>query len=105
MRIAKHQPLTSIFHPRKEFPEIIAARLLRCISILSAHNLIEYRSAAKRGNANGLSRLRLPTTADEDEDYAECFYSNSFKAFPLQQNESAEKHVRQNLVSVILHLF
>ena len=42
--VTDHQPLTSIFHPKKSIPIMTAARLQRYAIILSAHNYsIEYK--------------------------------------------------------------
>ena len=82
--VTDHQPLTSIFHPKKGIPVMTAARLQRYALLLSAHDYsIEYRSTTKHGNADSLSRLPLPALAEIDEDYAECFYFEQFQTLPV----------------------
>ena len=59
--VTDHEPLTSIFHPKKGIPVMTAARLQRYALFLSGHSYsIEYRSTAKHTNADSLSRLPLP---------------------------------------------
>ena len=78
--VTDHQPLTSLFHPKKGIPVMTAARLQRYAFLLSVHDYsIEYRSTNKYNNVDGLSRLPLPALAEIDEDYAECFYFEQFR--------------------------
>ena len=85
--VTDHQPLTSIFHPKKGIPVMTAARLQRFALLLSAHNYsIEYHSTTKHGNADGLSRLPFPALAEIDEDYTECFYFEQFQTLPITAN-------------------
>ena len=55
-----HQPLTSIFHPRKSIPVVTAARLQRYALFLAGYDYtIEYKNTKVHSNADGLSRLPL----------------------------------------------
>ena len=55
--VTDHQPLTSIFGPKKGIPTLAAARMQRWAIFLSGHTYdIEYKSTLKHSNADGLSR-------------------------------------------------
>ncbi|XP_041473613.1 uncharacterized protein K02A2.6-like [Lytechinus variegatus] len=58
--ITDHQPLVSIFNPKKGIPAMTAARLQRYALFLAglAYD-IEYRNTHRHGNADGLSRLPI----------------------------------------------
>ena len=91
--VTDHQPLTSIFHPKKSIPIMTAARLQRYAIILSAHNyLIEYRKTKLHSNADGLSRLPLneSKTFDKGMDYANIFYTrqlNSLRGYKKRNTQ------------------
>ena len=58
---SEHRPLQDIFCHSKSVPLLASARLQRWAILLSAYdNRIEYKSASKLQNADGLSRLPLP---------------------------------------------
>ena len=62
MLLTDHQPLASIFGPKKGIPSLAEARLQRWAILLSAYNYkILFKPTKQQCNANGLSRLRLPT--------------------------------------------
>ena len=63
-----HQPLTSIFHPRKSIPIVTAARLQRYALFLAGYDYtIEYRNTRVHSNADGLSRLPLEREIRNEE--------------------------------------
>ncbi|XP_061152316.1 uncharacterized protein K02A2.6-like [Syngnathus typhle] len=63
MLITDHQPLVSIFSPKKGVPAMAAARLQRWALFLGAHTYtIDYKGTKLHGNADGLSRLPQPLT-------------------------------------------
>ena len=63
-----HQPLTSIFHPRKSIPVVTAARLQRYALFLAGYDYtIEYKNTKVHSNADGLSRLRLVRESRDEE--------------------------------------
>lgn len=63
-----HQPLTSIFHPRKSIPVVTAARLQRYALFLAGYDYsIQYKNTKVHSNADGLSRLPLVTEAKDEE--------------------------------------
>ena len=61
--VTDHQPLTSIFGPKKGVPAVAAARLQRWSLLLAAYDYdIEFRSTKAHGSADALSRLPLPVS-------------------------------------------
>ena len=63
-----HQPLTSIFHPRKSIPIVTAARLQRYALFLAGYDYtIEYRNTKFHSYADGLSRLPLEREIRNEE--------------------------------------
>ena len=63
-----HQPLTSIFHPRKSIPVVTAARLQRHALFLAGYDqTIEYKNTKVHSNADGLSRLPLVRESRDEE--------------------------------------
>ena len=61
--VTDHEPLTSIFHPKKGIPAMTVAPLQRHALFLAGFNYsIEYKNTTQHGNADGLSRL--PVTRD-----------------------------------------
>ena len=60
--VTDHQPLTTILSPKRGIPSLAAARLQRWAIILSAYWYdIEFQYTQDHGNADGLSRLPLPS--------------------------------------------
>ena len=63
-----HQPLTSIFHPRKSIPVVTAARLQRYALFLAGYDYtIEYKNTKVHSNADGLSCLPLIRESRDEE--------------------------------------
>ena len=63
-----HQPLTSIFHPRKSIPVVTAARLQRYALFLAGYDYtIEYWNTKVQSNADGLSRPPLEREIRNEE--------------------------------------
>lgn len=60
--ITDHKPLMAILGPKKSIPSMAAARLQRWAVLLSAYDYqLEFRPSQSHSNADGLSRLPLPT--------------------------------------------
>lgn len=83
--ITDHKPFTTILGPKKGIPSLAAARLQCWAIILSAYNYnICYKSTAEHGNADGLSRLPLPTTTPSiDTTGASTFNIGQVQALPV----------------------
>eukprot|EP00731_Ephydatia_muelleri_P011873 Em0006g767a len=63
-----HKPLTTILGSKAGIPTLAAARLQRWALLLSTYQYtIEYRSTACHANADGLSRLPLQSTGEEED--------------------------------------
>ena len=83
--ITDHQPLTSILGPKKGIPSLAATRLQRWAVLFSAYDyVIRYKSTHSHGNADGLSRLPLPSeTTSSDPDSASTFNIGQIQALPV----------------------
>ena len=63
--VTDHKPLVTILGPRSHIPTLAAARLQRWALLLAAYQYeVEFKSTDKHGNAEGLSRLPLPTSPE-----------------------------------------
>ncbi|CAB4008568.1 Retrovirus-related Pol poly [Paramuricea clavata] len=80
--LTDHKPLTAIFSPTKAIQATTAARLQRYALFLSGFDYeIVHRSSTQHCNADGLSRLPLATTEDEENqfvDSVEAFHVSQF---------------------------
>ena len=66
--ITDHRPLVTILGPKKGIPSLAAARLQRWAVLLSAYKYdIRYKATSDHSNADGLSRLPLPSTGSTSE--------------------------------------
>eukprot|EP00118_Oscarella_pearsei_P024180 m.300985 g.300985 ORF g.300985 m.300985 type:complete len:663 (+) comp40804_c0_seq14:1019-3007(+) len=66
--VTDHKALTTVLGPKTGVPTLAAARMQRWALTLSAYHYdIEFKPTDKHGNADGLSRLPLPTQSDEYE--------------------------------------
>ena len=65
--VTDHEPLTSIFNPKKGIPAMTVARLQRYALFLAGFEYsIEYKKTTQHGNADGLSRLLLKKACDKE---------------------------------------
>ena len=61
-----HKPLLAILGPKKAIPPMAASQMQRWAVLLSAYQYeIKFKSTLDHANADGLSRLPLPTTSDD----------------------------------------
>ena len=83
--ITDHKPLTTILGPKKGIPSLAAARLQRWAILLSAYDYnIRYKCTTEHGNADGLSRLPLPsTTPTLDTQNVTTFNISQVQALPV----------------------
>ena len=83
--LTDHQPLTTIFSPKKGIPSLAAARLQRWAILLAAYNYdICYKPTGKHCNADGLSRLPLPSKETlQTEEGVSVFNMGQFQALPV----------------------
>lgn len=81
--VTDHQPLISIFNPRKGIPATAAARMQRWALFLGGHSYdIEFKRTLSHANADGLSRLPL------QHDTKNAVDSEPVDVFTLAQIES-----------------
>ena len=83
--ITDHKPLTAIFGPKKGIPALAAARLQRWAVLLSAYDYhISYKPSQLHSNADGLSRLPLPTNRSAStDDVCKLFNIGQIQALPV----------------------
>ncbi|XP_062865163.1 uncharacterized protein K02A2.6-like [Trichomycterus rosablanca] len=89
--VTDHQPLVSIFNPRKGIPVMSATRLQRWALFLGAHSYdIEFKGTKQHSNADGLSHLPLLTTEEEKTtalDPADVFHTTPVEQLPVTSAE------------------
>ena len=97
--VTDHQPLLSIFNPRKGIPVMSAAWLQRWALFLGAHSYdIEFKGTKQHGNADSLSRLPLSTTEEEktsSPDPVEVFHTTVVDQLPVT-NAEIQRHTRND---------
>lgn len=72
--VTNHQPLVTILGPKRGIPALVAARLQCWAITLSAYQYqIEFKSTHDHANANGLSRLPLPSAGEREMTDADVF--------------------------------
>ena len=82
--ITDHKPLTAILRDKKGIPSLAAARLQRWAVLLSAYQYeITFKPTLQHANADGLSRLPLPTSPEDKP-----ISSNDPTLFNITQIES-----------------
>ncbi|XP_049796400.1 uncharacterized protein K02A2.6-like [Schistocerca nitens] len=87
--ITDHKPLTSLFHPNKPVPPRTAQKFIRWSIFLSQYRYdILYRSTAKHGNADALSRLPVAEDRGFDSSELACMFIYSetddvVESFPI----------------------
>jgi hypothetical protein len=89
-----HQPLTTILGPKKGIPPLAAARLQRWAVLLSAYSYdIIYKNTLSHANADGLSRLPLPSSLDAAGEHlcdATIFNLHQIDSLPITQTNIRE---------------
>ena len=103
--ITDHQPLTYIFHPHKGIPATAAARLQRWAIFLSGYQYtIIYKNTKSHGNADGLSRLPLSNTVEEDcePDVVNMFHVSQLEALPVSAKQIRKETRRDPVLAKVL---
>ena len=103
MLLTDHQPLISIFGPKKGIPSLAAARLQRWAILLSAYSYdICYKPSKEHCNADGLSRLPLPTKEMlQSEEVVAVFNLGQFQALPVTFTEIQTATRRDPILSKV----
>ena len=101
--ITDHKPLTTILGPKKGIPSLAAARLQRWAILLSAYDYdICYKPTNDHGNADGLSRLPLPTTnPTPDSTGASTFNIGQVQALPVTSQDIRNATRRDPVLSKV----
>ena len=95
--ITDHQPLTTIFGPKKGVPTMAAARLQRWAVILSAYEYdIVYRKSADHANCDFLSRFPVGTEESEDDGIV-----SYIEDIPVDSKDIAEATRRNPVLSKV----
>ena len=83
--VTDHKPLTAILGPKKGIPPLAAARLQRWAVLLSAYKYdIAFKPTLAHANADGLSRLPLPTdTMEGQSPDASIFNVSQIETLPV----------------------
>ena len=93
--ITDHKPLTAILGPKKGIPSLAAARLQRWALLLAAYDYnICYKPTEWHSNADGLSRLPLPSQDNSlTTEVVSVFNIGQIQALPVtfQQVQSATR--------------
>ncbi|XP_062605742.1 uncharacterized protein K02A2.6-like [Saccostrea cucullata] len=105
--ITDHEPLISIFGPKKGIANTTAARLQRYALFLAGYNYdIIYRNTKKHGNADSLSRL--PVTCEgsrlvdkEEEAEVEMLHVSQLEHLPIKPEAIQRETRRDYLLSKV----
>ena len=102
--VTDHQPPTAIFHPEKGIPAMTASRMQRYALQLAAHDYeIKYRTSAKHGNADGLSRVPMPTGKTvQESDVMDVFYMNHMDVLPITASVIQNECSKDPILSKVL---
>ena len=100
--ITDHKPLTAILGPKKGIPSLAAARLQRWALLLSAYEYeIKYKSTHDHSNADGLSRLPLPSK-DISPESVSIFNVAQIQALPVTFKKIQKATSRDTVLSKVL---
>ena len=95
--ITDHKPLTTILGPKTGIPSLAAARLQRWALLLSAYEYeIRYKSTRDHCNADGLSRLPLPSVHHPTSREDSVFNIAQAQALPVTVRD-IQKATRQDV--------
>ena len=73
--VTDHKSLLQLFSPTSPTPVQVASRLQRWSLILASYDYkLEYRNSQAHANADGMSRLPLPTVWNPPGDNVECYF-------------------------------
>ena len=102
--VTDHEPLTSIFHPKKGIPAMTVARLQRYALFLAGFEYsIEYKNTTQHGNADGLSRLPLKTSYNNEVvDPVEIFQVSQIDVLPVNADMIRQATQRDPILSRVV---
>ncbi|XP_055692263.1 uncharacterized protein K02A2.6-like [Lutzomyia longipalpis] len=95
--ITDNKALSQIMNPEKGIPVYTALRMQHYSVFLKGFDYtVEHRTSEFHGNADGLSRLPLPTTSEYETDDPEVAQINLMDSLPVMRND-----IRQELANDI----
>ena len=102
--VTDHEPLTSIFSPKKGIPAITVARLQRYALFLAGFEYsIEYKNTTQHGNADGFSRLPLKKACDKEVvDPVEIFQVSQIEVLPVNADMIRQATQRDPVLSCVM---
>jgi len=102
--VTDHEPLTSIFNPKKGIPAMTVARLQRYALFLAGFEYsIEYKNTTQHGNADGLSRLPLKKACDKEVvDPVEIFQVSLIEVLPVNADMIRQTTQRDPVLSRVM---
>ena len=100
--ITDHQPLSTILGLKKGIPSLAAARLQRWAILLSAYEyVIKYKSTHAHSNADGLSRLPMPTVETPSGRTDSVFNVGEVQALPVTFRDIQTATRRDKMLSKV----
>ena len=100
--VTDHKPLTTILNTRKGIPSLAAARLQRWAIILSAYRYeIEFKCTQEHSNADGLSRLPLPSVKSTKPHAVDVFTVAQLDSLPVTAQQLGQATRRDPLLSKV----
>ncbi|XP_033725336.1 uncharacterized protein K02A2.6-like [Pecten maximus] len=103
--ITDHQPLVSIFSPRKGISTTSAARLQRYALFLAGYDYaIEYKNTKRHGNADSLSRMPVETeneTEVEELEAVSLLNLSQFETLPVTHDQVRRDTLRDLVLSSV----
>ena len=101
--VTDHQPLTTIFGPKKALPTLAAARIQRWALLLSAYNYeVKYRSTMEHTNADALSRLPMKAQESRREDSTTTLNIRQIEILPVSFKRLKRETRRDPILSRVV---
>ena len=102
--VTDHEPLISIFKPKKGIPAMTVARLQRyALFLVGFKYSIEYKNTSQHGNADGLSRLPLEKACNKEEvDPVEILQVSQIEMLPVNAHMIRQASQRDPVLSRVL---
>ena len=101
--VTDHKPLVSILGPKSHIPPLAAVRFQRWAILLSAYRYdVEFRATAKHCNADGLSRLPLPTPESDEISTAALVNLMQINALPVTHHQLRQSTEGDRVLSKVV---
>ena len=97
--VTDHQPLTVLFDTKRPASAVAVARIHRWLTFLADYSYrIVYKSGKTINNADGLSRLPLPSTTDNSD---EIFYFSPASELPVTSKDVERETAKDKVLSAV----